>query len=291
MVVVFGLCILCIIFTFTPYTDVAMDQLPSSWHSKTSISLEEEAILEETAKERAKSRTHLENSSDDTSPNSNPSTGTTSDNMGESDGNASQGLADEDEFHDGLPTTFDEALFPESSQEILRARIGAKALDSYMNDDPTAIDARAESVAYILRQANTAYRNDTVYSVVIKPKSKRPPSGDIHDYTSLARYYWKNPDTKDGLPYVRHDGKANPDMESVWDYRLLRKVFRDCYYMAHGYFWTGEARYAEKIVYRVKEWFLDEATHMNPNLKYGSLIFGTEMGRAEGVLDMFKVFA
>jgi hypothetical protein len=268
-----------------------MDQLPSSWHSKTSISLEEEAILEETAKERAKSRTHLENSSDDTSPNSNPSTGTTSDNMGESDGNASQGLADEDEFHDGLPTTFDEALFPESSQEILRARIGAKALDSYMNDDPTAIDARAESVAYILRQANTAYRNDTVYSVVIKPKSKRPPSGDIHDYTSLARYYWKNPDTKDGLPYVRHDGKANPDMESVWDYRLLRKVFRDCYYMAHGYFWTGEARYAEKIVYRVKEWFLDEATHMNPNLKYGSLIFGTEMGRAEGVLDMFKVFA
>jgi hypothetical protein len=118
-----------------------------------------------------------------------------------------------------------------------------------------------------------------------------PPSGDIHDYTSLARYYWRNPDTEDGLPYIRRDGKPNPEMETVWDYRLLRKVFRDCYYMAHGYFWTGEPRYAEKIVYRVKEWFLDEATHMNPNLKYGSLIFGTEMGRAQGVLDMFKVFA
>lgn len=61
--------------------------------------------------------------------------------------------------------------------------------------------------------------------------------------------------------------------------------------MTRGYFWTGEPRYAEKVVYRVKEWFLDEATYMNPNLKNGSLIFGTEMGRAQGVLDMFKVFA
>lgn len=297
MVVVFGLCILCIIFTFTPYSDVAMDHLPPNWRAKTTTSLEEEAILEEIAKDRANSWTHPNDNTVNTSTSSSSNTSTTSltdtasDNMGEFDGDASEGLVDEDEFHDGLPTVFDEAHFPESSQQILKARIGVKALESYMNDDPRSIDDRAESVAYILRQANTAYRNDSVYSVVIKPKFKMPPSGNIHDYTSLARYYWKNPDTKDGLPYVRHDGKPNPDMDSVWDYRLLRKVFRDCYYMAHGYFWTGEPRYAEKIIYRVKEWFLDEATHMNPNLKYGSLIFGTEMGRAEGVLDMFKVFA
>ncbi|KAG9066697.1 hypothetical protein KI688_012606 [Linnemannia hyalina] len=274
-----------------------MDHLPPNWRPKTTISLEEEAVLEEIAKDRANSRTGQKDNTDNTSTQSpsktstNSSTEIASGNMSEYDGDASGGLVDEDEFHDGLPTVFDEALFPESSQQILEANIEVKALESYMNDDPRSIDARAESIAYILRQANNAYRNDSVYSVVIKPKSKLPPSGNIHDYTSLARYYWKNPDTEDGLPYVRHDGKPNPDMDSVWDYRLLRKVFRDCYYMAHGYFWTGEPRYAEKIVYRVKEWFLDEATHMNPNLKYGSLIFGTEMGRSQGVLDMFKVFA
>lgn len=265
-----------------------MDHLPPNWRTKTTISLEEEAILQEIAKDRGSSRTHANDNTDDTSTSSSSNT---SDNIGEFDDNASEGLVDEDEFHDGLPTVFDEAFFPESSQQILKARIGVKALETYMNDDHRSIDARVESVAYILRQANTAYRNDSVYSVVIKPKSKMPPSGNVHDYMSLARYYWRNPDSEDGLPYVRHDGKPNPDMDSVWDYRLLRKVFRDCYYMAHGYFWTGEPRYAEKIVYRVKEWFLDEATYMNPNLKYGSLIFGTEMGRAEGVLDMFKVFA
>ncbi|CAO3565982.1 unnamed protein product [Mortierella alpina] len=197
---------------------------------------------------------------------------------------------DVDDLLDDLPTAFDESLFPPSSQKTLEAKIGVKALDDYLNGTPQNRDARNAAVAYALRQANIAYRNNSVYSVVIKPKSKMPPSGDIHDYTSLARYFWKNPNTADGLPYVRLDGKPNPDMDSVWDYRLLRKVFRDCYYMGQAYFWTGDERYAEKVVYRVKQWFLDPETRMNPNIKYGSLIFGNDLGRAQGVLDMFKVY-
>src|SRR5580700_7972891 len=35
-------------------------------------------------------------------------------------------------------------------------------------------------------------------------KTKAPPSGDMHDYMSMARYWWPNPDTPDHLPYVRH---------------------------------------------------------------------------------------
>src|SRR5436305_1433954 len=39
------------------------------------------------------------------------------------------------------------------------------------------------------------------YTIVHK---KRPlPGVDPHDYVSLATYFWPNPDTKDGLPYVR----------------------------------------------------------------------------------------
>ncbi|KAG0328278.1 hypothetical protein BG004_002576, partial [Podila humilis] len=190
---------------------------------------------------------------------------------------------------DGLPTEFRETRVPASSQRIMESKIGAQQLAAFMAERQN-VDAREAAIAYILRQANIAYRNTTVYSVINKPDSKIPPSGDKHDYSSLARYFWRNPNTADGLPYIRIDGQPNPDMDSVWDYRLLRKVFRDCYYMGQAYFWTGEEKYAEKIVYRVKEWFLDEATKMNPNLKYGSLIFGNTLGRAQGVLDMFKVY-
>ncbi|GJJ74678.1 hypothetical protein EMPS_07036 [Entomortierella parvispora] len=197
---------------------------------------------------------------------------------------------DEDEAveDDGLPTEYKDDLLPSESRQKLKFKIGAQALRSFLT--PTVQAERRVAVGYILRQANNAYRNQTVYSVVRKPASKIPPSGDRHDYSSLARYFWRNPDTKDGLPYVRWDGKPNPEMDSVWDYRLMRKMFRDCVFMGQAYFWTGEERYAEKIVYRVKEWFLDEETKMNPNLKYGSLIFGHDLGRAQGVLDMFKVY-
>ena len=36
------------------------------------------------------------------------------------------------------------------------------------------------------------------------------PSGNIHDYTSMGPYWWPNPDTPDGLPWVRRDCQHNP---------------------------------------------------------------------------------
>jgi Alginate lyase len=41
-------------------------------------------------------------------------------------------------------------------------------------------------------------------------KQTLPPSGDIHDYLSMAPYWWPNPDTPDGLPWVQRDGDVNP---------------------------------------------------------------------------------
>ncbi len=37
------------------------------------------------------------------------------------------------------------------------------------------------------------------------------PSGDKHDYVSLSKYFWPNPKTSDGLPYVLLDGETNPE--------------------------------------------------------------------------------
>ena len=45
------------------------------------------------------------------------------------------------------------------------------------------------------------------YSVM--DKKEVGPSGDKHDYLSYARYWWPNPNTSDGLPYIRRDGKTN----------------------------------------------------------------------------------
>src|SRR5687768_12412800 len=41
----------------------------------------------------------------------------------------------------------------------------------------------------------------------IVSKQATPPSGDKHDYMSQAPYFWRNPNTATGFPYVRRDGE------------------------------------------------------------------------------------
>ncbi|KAI9234505.1 MAG: alginate lyase-domain-containing protein [Podila humilis] len=305
--VVLGLCVVFVLFTLTPYSDKALSNLPDHGfrHSTEDQALEQERRRKQKEQwenehnmpenpyqnEQVEKPEELNKQLFENPPghdNGNTNAPSNDEPRQQKQGEPSPGQ-DEDSPNDGLPTEFLEFRVPSSSQQIMETKIGASRLKEFLAEKQN-IEAREVAVAYILRQANVAYRNNTVYSVVNKPETKIPPSGDIHDYTSLARYFWKNPKTPDNLPYIRLDGKPNPDMDSVWDYRLLRKMFRDCYYMGQGYFWTGDERYAEKIVYRVKEWFLDEKTKMNSHLKYGSLIFGNPLGRAQGVLDMFKVY-
>ena len=57
------------------------------------------------------------------------------------------------------------------------------------------------------RPALDALRADANRALDIAPQSVMdkkalPPSGDRHDYMSLGSYWWPNPDTADGLPYV-----------------------------------------------------------------------------------------
>src|SRR5688500_222139 len=49
-----------------------------------------------------------------------------------------------------------------------------------------------------------------------------PPSGDKRDYLSQAPYWWPDPDKPDGLPYIRRDGRTNPDSNGGDDQQLAR---------------------------------------------------------------------
>jgi hypothetical protein len=37
------------------------------------------------------------------------------------------------------------------------------------------------------------------------------PGAGIHDYNSMAKYYWPS-NTKDGCPYIVRDGESNPEV-------------------------------------------------------------------------------
>lgn len=70
-------------------------------------------------------------------------------------------------------------------------------------------------------------------------KEIAPPSGDRHDYMSLAPYWWPNPNTQDGLPYVRRDGKINPERNSIADRQNLENTVALVKTLALAYYFTA----------------------------------------------------
>jgi len=121
------------------------------------------------------------------------------------------------------------------------------------------------------------------YSVT--QKQELPPSGDKHDYLSYSRYWWPNPDTPDGLPYVRHDGKTNVEMRSKGDRDQIGQLVDDLESLALAYYFFEEEKYANRACLLIRTWLLNPETKMNPHLRYGQAVPGRSEGRGVGILD------
>lgn len=146
--------------------------------------------------------------------------------------------------------------------------------------------AYAASLAALTAKADQALEAEPL-SVMIK--TKIPASGDKHDYMSLARYFWPDPEKPDGLPYINRDGHSNPELKEL-DRERLGETAERVTVLSLAYFFTRDEKYARKAVSLLRTWFLDEDTKMNPNLEYAQMIPGHNggKGRCYGILDTYS---
>jgi hypothetical protein len=121
--------------------------------------------------------------------------------------------------------------------------------------------------------------------VSVMEKKNNPPSGDRHDYMSLAPYYWPDPAKADGLPYIRKDGQTNPEVKDYKDKEYLPKLCEAVNTLGLAYYFSGNEAYAAHAAKLLEVWFLDSATKMNPNLNYGQAMKGHNEGRGAGMID------
>lgn len=146
----------------------------------------------------------------------------------------------------------------------------------------------APARAALLARAQSALARKTAYTVV--DKTHLPASGDKHDYMSMGPYWWPDPQSKDGLPYIRRDGRFNPERDSeAFDVSDLGDMSQDVQALSLAYYFTGEKRYALKAGELLRVWFIDPATRMNPNFNHAQAIPGRVSGRAEGVIDAHRL--
>jgi hypothetical protein len=128
-----------------------------------------------------------------------------------------------------------------------------------------------------IRDANnkmTAGPYSVVYSKLVAP------SGDPHDFVSYGAYWWPNPDTPSGLPWIRRDGHINPD--NLGDGAGFCGLSRTVEPLSLAYYFTGDEKYADKAASLIRTWFLDEETYMNPRIEYAQII----PGRNHGAFDV-----
>lgn len=123
----------------------------------------------------------------------------------------------------------------------------------------------------LLIKAEQALKIDRI-SVV--DRKMTPSSNDKHDYMSFGPYWWPNPETKSGYPYIKKDGQVNPEMKDDSDSLRLQNLAKNTEMLALAYYYTSDIKYAEQVAKLVKIWFLDKETKMNPHLKYGQAVPG-----------------
>jgi hypothetical protein len=141
-------------------------------------------------------------------------------------------------------------------------------------------DVREFEHARVVGAAEAALASEPrAITSALNPRS----AGGPHDFSSEGDYWWPDPANPDG-PYIRRDGLTNPDNFTAHR-ALMFGMARDVGALAAAWDLSRDERFAAAAVRHLRAWFVDEATRMNPNLRYAQSIKGVTDGRGIGIID------
>src|SRR6266436_1621095 len=113
---------------------------------------------------------------------------------------------------------------------LLNSKVLAEQKASIANNKNSDLATKAKS------SADSAMKEGP-FSVM--QKDRTPPSGNKHDYMSQAPYFWADPKSPTGLPYIQRDGERNPEIEKISDHSNIGKMAKTARTLALAYYLTG----------------------------------------------------
>lgn len=155
--------------------------------------------------------------------------------------------------------------------DLISVRKKIKAKDSSIIPAYQKLISEADS--YLLMEPEKVIDGDT------------PPTGDSHDFYAIGKYSWPNPNTPDGMPWIRIDCNINPDANGFrFDLARYNRTVSRVKILSLAWFHSQDEKYARKASELLRVWFLDEKTRMNPNFNCASALPGVHDGMAIGII-------
>jgi hypothetical protein len=112
-----------------------------------------------------------------------------------------------------------------------------------------------------------------------------PPTGNRHDFYAIGKYSWPNPDTLDGMPWIRIDCSINPEANGLrFDLARYNHTVDRVKCLSLAWFYSQDEKYAAKAAQILRVWFINEETKMNPNFECASALPGMHNGMAIGII-------
>ena len=149
---------------------------------------------------------------------------------------------------------------------------------------PYLISRTSEDPATLIHQANKVLKTPITTLLYRKGSS---PSGNPHDYFSFARYWWPDPSSSNGLPYIQHDGHVNQHQVDQGDGQRLGHMISSVETLSLAWYSTHNPEYSNQAGNWLRAWFVNPSTSMTPNLEYSQIHLGRNKnhGNNAGVLD------
>lgn len=179
-----------------------------------------------------------------------------------------------------LLTLFAFPLFAQSTPRtiLMRGEHLAESRRLVQRNDPS-IRAALKTLLDSARLARDAA------PVSVMEKRNTPPSGNKHDYMSMAPYWWPDSTRPDGRPFIRRDGVVYPPSRVDHDGLRFQATVARAGTLAMAFYLTGNEQHARAAAKHLRVFFLDTATRMTPNLRYAQAVLGVSDGRGIGIID------
>ena len=95
-----------------------------------------------------------------------------------------------------------------------------------------------------------------------------------NNFTSMAVYWWPDPESPTGYPYIRRDGSRNPETYLSSDGKILADFINSVSACALLYRLSGVEDYSAKAVELIRAFLIEESTRMNPHMTYSGVLMG-----------------